>query len=37
MIDDLNRLVELRYQEMISEAEFVAAKALLFGLVRTEG
>ena len=37
VIDDLNRLVELRYQEMISEAEFVAAKALLFGLVRTAG
>jgi DNA-binding XRE family transcriptional regulator len=37
VIDDLNRLVELRYQEMISEAEFVAAKALLFGLGRTAG
>lgn len=37
VIDDLNRLVELRYQEMISEAEFVAAKALLFGLARTAG
>ena len=37
LIDDLNRLVELRYQEMISEAEFVAAKALLFGLGRTAG
>lgn len=37
VIDDLNRLVELRYQEMISEAEFVAAKALLFGLERTSG
>ena len=32
LIDDLNRLVELRYQEMISDAEFAAAKALLFGL-----
>ena len=37
LIDDLNRLVELRYQEMISEAEFVAAKALLFGLERSSG
>jgi len=37
LIDDLNRLVELRYQEMISETEFVAAKALLFGLGRTAG
>ena len=36
-VDDLNRLVELRYQEMISEAEFAAAKALLFGLDRTAG
>ena len=34
LVDDLNRLVELRYQEMISEAEFAAAKALLFGLDR---
>ena len=37
VIDDLNRLVELRYQEMISEAEFVAAKAVLFGLGRAAG
>ena len=37
LVDDLNRLVELRYQEMISEAEFAAAKALLFGLDRTAG
>ena len=34
LVDALNRLVELRYQEMISEAEFAAAKALLFGLDR---
>jgi transcriptional regulator with XRE-family HTH domain len=34
LVDDLNRLVELRYQEMISEAEFAAAKALLLGLDR---
>lgn len=34
LVDDLNRLVELRYQEMISEAEFAAAKAILFGLDR---
>lgn len=34
VVDALDRLVELRYQEMISEAEFAAAKALLFGLDR---
>lgn len=34
LVDALDRLVELRYQEMISEAEFAAAKALLFGLDR---
>ena len=31
-LEGLERLVELRYQEMITEAEFAAAKALLFGL-----
>ena len=37
LVDDLNRLVELRYQEMITEAEFAAAKALLFGIARPAG
>lgn len=36
-VDDLNRLVELRYQEMIDDAEFAAAKAVLFGLDRRAG
>ena len=31
-LEGLERLVELRYQEMISEEEFAAAKALLLGL-----
>jgi transcriptional regulator with XRE-family HTH domain len=37
VVDDLNRLVELRYQDMVTEAEFAAAKALLFGLDRGSG
>ena len=37
LVDALDRLVELRYQDMISEAEFAAAKALLFGLDRPAG
>jgi len=31
-LESLERLVELRYQEMITEEEFAAAKALLLGL-----
>ena len=31
-LESLERLVELRYQEMITDAEFAAAKALLLGL-----
>ena len=37
LVDALDRLVELRYQDMISDAEFAAAKALLFGIDRPAG